>query len=185
MKVSLIHEDRMTYGVCTEESIEENILADRYYKEPYCKHGIINKQIEDKDSTQYADDFMVKRTSIYSPVRTLSGGNIQKVVAARECTSNPEFLLACQPTRGIDIGAAEMIRKKIIQLRDSGVAVLLISADLSELLEVSDSIMVIFEGEIVAFFEDAGSVNDQMLGEYMLGLKKQTSEELGGLIHES
>ncbi len=78
-----------------------------------------------------------------------------------------------------------MIRKKIIQLRDSGVAVLLLSADLSELLEVSDSIMVIFEGEIVAFFEDAGKVNDQMLGEYMLGLKKQTSEELGGLIHES
>lgn len=185
MKVSLIHEDRMTYGVSTEQSIEENILADRYYKEPYCKHGVINQKIEDKDSTRYADEFIVKRTSIFSPVRTLSGGNIQKVVAARECTSDPEFLLACQPTRGIDIGAAEMIRKKIIQLRDSGVAVLLLSADLSELLEVSDSIMVIFEGEIVAFFEDAGKVNDQMLGEYMLGLKKQTSEELGGLIHES
>lgn len=183
--VSLIHEDRMTYGVSTEQSIEENIMADRYYREPYSRHGVIQRVQEEQDSTRYADEFMIKHTSMQSPVRTLSGGNIQKVVAARECTSKPRFLLACQPTRGIDIGAAEMIRKKIIELRDSGVAVLLLSADLSELLEISDSIMVIYDGQIVSFFQDAASTNEQMMGEYMLGLKKQKKEEMGGLIHEA
>jgi simple sugar transport system ATP-binding protein len=121
---------------------------------------------------------------VKSPVRTLSGGNIQKVVAARECTSSPKFLLACQPTRGIDIGAAEMIRSKILQLRDNNVGILLFSADLAELLEISDSIIVIYNGEIVAYFSDAGSVNEQILGEYMLGLKKQPHEELRGVINE-
>ena len=103
-----------------------------------------------------------------------------RVVAAREFSSTPKFLLACHPTRGIDIGAAEMIRNKIVELRDNfHTAVLLISADLTELLAISDSIAVIYEGEIVAYFENTNNLSESDLGEYMLGLKRQNKYEKG------
>lgn len=116
-------------------------------------------------------------------MRTLSGGNMQKVVAAREFSAAPKLLLASHPTRGIDVGAAEMIRKKIVALRDEGTATLLFSADLTELLSVSDSIFVMCEGRIVAYFPDASAVDEQVLGEYMLGLKTMSKEEMGGVLH--
>lgn len=93
-------------------------------------------------------------------VRTLSGGNIQKVVVAREFSSNPKVIIANQPTRGIDVGASEFIRKKLVSLRDEGVGVLLISADLTEVIETSDSIIVMNNGEIAAYFEDASKVDE-------------------------
>ena len=116
-------------------------------------------------------------------ISTLSGGNMQKVVAAREFSAAPKLLLASHPTRGIDVGAAEMIRKKIVALRDEGTATLLFSADLTELLSVSDSIFVMCEGRIVAYFPDASAVDEQVLGEYMLGLKTMSKEEMGGVLH--
>ncbi len=185
MGVSMVHEDRMTYGVSRNQSIEENIMADRYYQKQYKKLGLLDRRKQDAESRQYIDDFTVKCDGPDAAVKTLSGGNIQKVVAAREFTSHPKFLLACQPTRGIDVGAAEMIRKKIVGLRDNeNTAVLLFSADLTELLTVSDSIFVMYGGHIVAYFPDAKQVDEQMLGEYMLGLKKQSAEEIGGVIFE-
>lgn len=98
---------------------------------------------------------------------------MQKVVIAREFSSDPEILIANQPTRGIDVGANEFIWQKIIELRDKGKAILLISADLNEILELSDSIMVMCEGRKVAYFDDASEVDEYELGSYMLGLKKQ------------
>lgn len=185
LKASIIHEDRMTYGISTTMSIYENINADRYYKDEYSNHGFlkINKQVE--DSKILANEFSTKYDSIHSPVKTLSGGNIQKVVAAREFSSNPKFLLACQPTRGIDIGAATLIREKMLELKkNENTAILLLSADLGELLSVSDSIMVIYEGKIVAYFKNGSELNETILGEYMLGLKKMSSEEMEGLYNE-
>ncbi len=185
MGVSLVHEDRMTYGVSRNQSIQENIMADRYYRPEYKKFGLLDGKKEDEESRKYIEDFLVKCDGPDAAVKTLSGGNIQKVVAAREFTSHPKFLLACQPTRGIDVGAAEMIRKKIVSLRDNEqTAVLLFSADLTELLSVSDSIFVMYGGKIVAYFPDAKEIDEQILGEYMLGLKKQTDEEIGGVIFE-
>lgn len=178
--VSLIHEDRMTYGVSVKMPIYENIMADQYYSSKYCSNGLINIKKEKEVVNKYVKDFMIKCDSINSNVNTLSGGNIQKVVAAREFSSTPKFLLACHPTRGIDIGAAEMIRNKIVELRDNfQTAVLLISADLTELLAVSDSIAVIYDGEIVAYFENTNNLSESDLGEYMLGLKKQNIYEKG------
>ena len=185
MGVSLVHQDRMIYGASKTQSIQENIVADRYYKKKYSKNGLLDWKKIRNESVNDIKEFLIKCEGPDAAIKTLSGGNIQKVVAAREFTSDPKFLLVCHPTRGIDVGAAEMIRKKIVELRDEKrTAVLLFSADLTELLTVSDSIFVMYEGEIVAYFPDAKKADEQMLGEYMLGLKRQSVEEIGGVIFE-
>jgi len=185
MGVSMVHQDRMIYGVSRTQSIQENIVADRYHRKEYLRGPLLNWKKIREESKAFIQEFLVKCDGPKAAVKTLSGGNIQKVVAAREFTSDPKFLLACHPTRGIDVGAAEMIRKKIVELRDEKrTAVLLFSADLTELLSVSDSIFVMYEGQIVAYFPDASVIDEQTLGEYMLGLKKQSKEEIGGVIFE-
>ena len=113
----------------------------------------------------------------------LSGGNMQKVVAARELSGEVSFLIADQPSRGIDVGATKFIHQKILALRDKGAAVLLVSADLNEVMELSDSLMVMYDGEIVAYFPDASKVEERELGSYMLGLKKQSKEEIRGKLY--
>ncbi|NLY45147.1 MAG: ABC transporter ATP-binding protein [Tissierella sp.] len=183
--MAIIHEDRMTYGASATQSIAENIISDRFYKSEYKKKGFINwKDIVSK-SKELIKDFSIKADGHDAEVRTLSGGNIQKVVAAREFTSSPKVLIACQPTRGIDVGAAELIRKKMIALRDKeDTATLLFSADLAELLNTSDEIIVMYGGKITAYFPDVSVINEEILGEYMLGLKTQSREEIGGVVHE-
>ncbi len=112
----------------------------------------------------------------------LSGGNIQKVVVAREFSSDPILIIADQPTRGIDVGATELIRKRLIDLSRAGAAVLLVSADLNEVMELSDSLIVFYEGKLAGCFDD-GKWDDLMMGEYMLGLKQQSPEEIGRACH--
>ena len=114
----------------------------------------------------------------------LSGGNIQKVVVAREFSSNPKLIIADQPTRGIDVGAAEFIHKKLVELSREGAAVLLVSADLNEVMQLSDSLMVFNNGHIAAYFPEMTGLNDVMLGEYMLGLKQQSPETIREVCHE-
>ena len=183
--MSMIHEDRMIYGVSSLQSISENIISDRYYKKDYSDHGKLKlKNIKEK-SQELIDEFTIKCDGEFAPVSTLSGGNIQKVVAAREFSSAPKLMIVSHPTRGIDVGATELIRKKLVALRDQNeTAVLLFSADLTELLTVSDSIIVMYGGKIVAYFPDLNEVNEQTLGEYMLGLKKQSQDEIGGVIYD-
>ena len=111
-------------------------------------------------------------------VGSLSGGNIQKVVVAREFSSTPKAVIAEQPTRGVDVGATEFIRRRIVSLRDAGAGVLLVSADLNEVLELSDSIIVMFEGEVAAYFPDSSQVTEEMLGLYMLGIQKMNPSEI-------
>lgn len=181
--VAIIHEDRMTYGASSTQSIKENILSDRFYKDEYKKHGFINWKYVNEKAKELIKGFSVKADGYDAQVRTLSGGNIQKVVAAREFTSNPKLLIACQPTRGIDVGAAELIRKKMIALRDEEkTATLLFSADLAELLSISDGIIVMYGGRITAYFPDVSELNEEILGEYMLGLKTQSLEVAGGVL---
>ena len=108
----------------------------------------------------------------------LSGGNMQKVVVARECSHEPKVLIAEQPTRGVDVGAAHIIHKKIMGLRDEGCAVLLVSADLSEVLKLSDVVAVMYEGEIVAFFDQTEGLNEEKLGLFMLGLERHDEEQI-------
>ena len=117
-------------------------------------------------------------------VRMLSGGNMQKVVVARELTGDLSLVIADQPTRGIDVGTAKAIHEKLVELRDSGVAVLLVSADLNEIMELSDSMIVMYDGEIVAYFEDASTLTEAELGQYMLGVQRQTEDEIREVCYE-
>ena len=109
----------------------------------------------------------------------LSGGNIQKMIAAREFTGDAQVIVANQPTRGIDVGSSEFIHRQLVRLaREQDTAVLLVSADLTELLQLSDSLIVMFGGEITAYFPDSSQVTDLMLGEYMLGVRRMSAEEI-------
>ena len=123
-------------------------------------------------------EFAVKCDGKEQPIRMLSGGNIQKVVTAREFTTNASLIVANQPTRGIDIGASDFIRRRLVDLRTKGAGVLLISADLNEVLEVSDSLIVMHNGKITAYFRDAQKVTEEELGEYMLGVKHMTRQQI-------
>jgi simple sugar transport system ATP-binding protein len=180
---SHIPEDRMTYGVAGEGAIEENLISDRFEKKQLNKGILMDMKKLNELSKKLVEEFRVKCNSPKQTVNMLSGGNIQKVVVAREFSSEPKLLIADQPTRGIDVGATEFIHKRVVELRDSGTAVLLISADLNEVMELSDSLVVMYGGEIVAYFEDTSSVTDLELGEYMLGLKKQSQEEIGRVVY--
>lgn len=182
--LSHIPEDRMTYGVIADASVEENMISDRFYKNTHSKNGILRKKDIQKESDTLIKEYLVKCDDREQAVRMLSGGNIQKVVVARECSGNAKMIVVNQPTRGIDVGAIEFVRKRLVELRDAGVAQLLFSADLNEILELSDSLIVLCEGEIVAYFNDASQVSETELGEYMLGIKRMSKEEIGGIVHE-
>jgi ABC-type uncharacterized transport system ATPase subunit len=176
--VSHIPEDRMTYGVAENVDIEQNIISDKIHSNELSGKYLLKMKNIRMLSERLIKEYKVKCISPLQNVKMLSGGNIQKVVVARECSSNPEVLIANQPTRGIDVGASEFIRNKIVELRDQEKAVLLISADLNEVLELSDNLIVMYNGEIVAYFEDTSKVTEEEMGLYMLGLKKQSQEEL-------
>ncbi len=176
--LSHIPEDRMTLGVAEYASIEENLLSIYFDKPeflngPFMKLKQINAWAKEK-----VVDYRVKTGSEKTPVKMLSGGNIQKVVVAREFSNNPKVIIADQPTRGIDVGAAQFIHKKLIELRDKGCAVLLVSADLTEVMDLSDSLVVFYNGRIVGYFEDASLLSETELGLYMLGLKAQSEAEI-------
>jgi simple sugar transport system ATP-binding protein len=112
------------------------------------------------------------------PVGALSGGNMQKVVVARELSSAPRLLIAAQPTRGVDIGAIEYIHQQLVDQRTNGLAILLVSADLQEVMKLSDRIMVMYNGEIVAIFRNTPDLTEEKLGLYMLGAEHQSAEEM-------
>ncbi len=184
MGIAYISEDRMTYGCAANLPIRENIMSDRIHTKKYKKFGLFtdNKKI-DKEIHELIEEFEISCDDPNQPVRMLSGGNIQKVIVAREFTSGAKLILANQPTRGIDIGTTEMIRKTLVRKsREDGVATLLVSSDLNEILEVSDRLLVMKDGKIVAHFPDASKVTEDLLGEYMLGVKKMTPEEMGDLV---
>ena len=183
MGVAHIPEDRMLYGIAGAATIEENVISDRCFKKEYNKGPLLNMKRIHEEADQLISDYTVLCKSRRQQVNMLSGGNIQKVVVAREFSSEPVMIIADQPTRGIDVGATEFIRKKLVELSRDGAAVLLVSADLNEIIELSDSLVVFCHGEIAAYFEDTSKLDDSELGEYMLGLKKQTPEEIGRVIH--
>lgn len=174
--LSYIPEDRISTGVASSAYVWENLVADRIDSKELRTNQLLSHNKIHKLAKKLIDDFMILCRNDNQEVGMLSGGNMQKVVVAREFSANPDLLIANQPTRGIDVGANEFIWKKIIELRDQGKGVLLISADLNEILELSDSIMVMCDGEVAGYFEDSKKVTEYDLGLYMLGLKKQGGE---------
>jgi simple sugar transport system ATP-binding protein len=182
--VSLVPEDRMTYGIAESASIEENVISDRFTEKRFNHGPLFDMKAIHAESDRLIEDYTVLCKSRRQKVKMLSGGNIQKVVVAREFSSDPTLIIADQPTRGIDVGATEFIRKKLVDLSRAGAAVLLVSADLNEVMELSDSLIVLYGGKIAAYFEDTSDLDDVVMGEYMLGLKRQSDEEIGRVCHE-
>ena len=182
--ISHIPEDRMITGTAKRMSIRENLLAGRHRKKDYTGKLLLKQDKVTADADELITEYLVKCSNQQQEVGMLSGGNIQKVVVAREFSNEPHLILIDQPTRGIDIGAAEFIRKRLIQLRDEGKAVLLNSADLNEVLGLSDSLAVFCNGKIAGYFEDASQLTEEELGLYMLGVKKQDAEEIERKFHE-
>uniref|UniRef100_UPI00405629F6 ABC transporter ATP-binding protein n=1 Tax=Agathobacter sp. TaxID=2021311 RepID=UPI00405629F6 len=170
--MSHIPEDRHKHGLVLDYSIEENMILQRYFEPKFQKFGFIKKQ----EMRKYAED-LIARFDVRSgqgPVtitRSMSGGNQQKAIIAREIDKEHELLVAVQPTRGLDVGAIEYIHKQLVARRDAGKAVLLVSLELDEVMNVSDRILVMYEGEIVGEL-DPKKTNVQELGLYMAGAKK-------------
>lgn len=178
-----IPQDRMTLGVAKTASIGDNLLSDRMHRREFGGRFLINRRRIGAYIAQAVKDFRIKCATPNQAVESLSGGNIQKVVAARELSSGAKLIVADQPTRGVDVGATEFIRSKLVEMRDGGAGVLLISADLNEVMELSDRLIVLYNGEISAFFPDSSAVTEEELGAYMLGLKRQSPEEIGRVVH--
>ncbi|MBU3572823.1 ABC transporter ATP-binding protein [Priestia aryabhattai] len=174
--VGHIPQDRHKHGLVLDYTIGENIGLQTYYQKPMSKSGILNYKEMYKKAKELIAEYDVRTPSEYTQARSLSGGNQQKAIIAREVDRSPELLIAAQPTRGLDVGAIEFIHKKLIEERDKGRAVLLISLELDEVMNLSDRIAVIYEGKIVDIV-DPKETNEQELGLLMAG---GTREKAGG-----
>jgi simple sugar transport system ATP-binding protein len=149
-EVSHIPEDRHRRGLILPFTVEENLILGRHYRPPFISMpGILALDTFGSISSGLVEDYSIKTTGVDSFASTLSGGNQQKLVVARELESSPKLLIAAQPTRGLDVGATEFIHKTLISMRDQGVAILLVSAELDEIRSVADRILVMFDGRIV------------------------------------
>nr|WP_239094308.1 ABC transporter ATP-binding protein [Bacillus sp. B15-48] len=172
-----IPQDRHKHGLVLNYTVGENIVLQTYYKKPFSNSGLMNFKKIYEQARALITEFDVRTPSEYTPARALSGGNQQKVIIAREVDRDPDILIAAQPTRGLDVGAIEFIHKRLIEQRDNGKAVLLISFELDEILNVSDRIAVLYEGQIVAIV-DPKETTEQELGLLMAGSKgKKVGEE--------
>lgn len=183
-KVAYIPEDRMRQGIADTASIAENMISSFYDAKEFNHKMFMNHKAINKLSESLIDNYSVVCQSKDTEIGSLSGGNIQKVVVARECYANPELLIAEQPTRGVDVGSASFIHERLIELRNNNKALLLLSADLGEALAVSDKIIVMYEGQIVGFFRDLSGVTESELGLFMLGIKKQEKKEIERAMYE-
>ena len=182
MGLAHISEDRMKQGMAAGLSIRDNILACYLNTGRFGKKQLLNMKKLNGFVDQCIQDFEIACTGGSENIKFLSGGNIQKVIVAREFSGSANFIIANQPTRGIDVGTADLIRRLLVKTtRESNNAVLLISSDLAEIMEVSDRLLVMKDGQIVAQFTNVKGVTDETLGEYMLGVKRMSSEEMGDL----
>jgi simple sugar transport system ATP-binding protein len=166
-----IPEDRQKYGLVLSYTVADNMVLCSYYLPPFA-HGIIMQpEAVDANARKLIEDYDVRTPSPYVPASTLSGGNQQKVIVARELSRPVKLLLASQPTRGLDVGSIEYIHKEIVAMRDRGVGVLLISAELDEIMSLADRIAVMYRGQIMRII-DAKTADKASLGLLMAGIKQ-------------
>lgn len=172
--ISYIPEDRQNYGLVMDFTISENLVLKEYYMEPYCHKGVLNKDAFDEHSGKLIEKYDIRSgQGSKTVVRSMSGGNQQKAIIAREIELESPLMIFVQPTRGLDIGAIENIRKQMIGERDKGKAILLISLELDEIMNCADTIAVIYNGEIQKI-ADANTLTTNEVGEFMMGVKKDT-----------
>lgn len=170
--VSLIPEDRHKHGLVLDYSLEYNLILQTYFEEKFQKLGFLRYGAVRENAERLIEQFDIRSgKGPTTESRSMSGGNQQKVIVAREIDRDLDLLIAVQPTRGLDVGAIEYIHKQLIKQRDAGKAVLLISLELDEVMNVSDRIVVMYEGELVGEF-DPKTVTENELGLYMAGSKR-------------
>ena len=165
-----VPEDRHTHGMVDTYSVADNLVLNSYNQPPFSKRLTINKQAINEHAEELVDQFDVRTPSIETLGGNLSGGNQQKMVVAREFSRPLRLLIAAQPTRGIDVGSIEFIHNQIVTRRDEGVAVLLISAELDEIMALSDRIVVMYKGEIIGIVPRAEATREG-LGLLMAGVQ--------------
>ncbi|MGG7077072.1 ABC transporter ATP-binding protein [Clostridium sardiniense] len=169
--IAHIPEDRHKRGLILDYTLEENMIIEVYNKEPFSKKGILNKSAIRKYAEKILGEFDVRSgEGAISKARTLSGGNQQKAIIGREVELNPDLLIAVQPTRGLDVGSIEYIHKRLVEQRDNGKAVLLVSLELDEVLNLSDRIAVVNGGELIGIV-DAKKTDENEIGLMMAGVK--------------
>ena len=170
--MSHVPEDRMIEGCAPEMSLQENLIVsniDTFAN----KFGMVQAGRVKEHCQEQIKEFMVKTKDENQSIGSLSGGNIQKAIVAREFKAPSDLLVLNQPTRGVDVGAISFIHSKILEMRSHNKAILLSSADLNELISLSDRILVMHKGKVVGALSNTPKVTEQELGLYMLGLKKQ------------
>ncbi len=177
--IGYIPEDRMERGLILDFEVKENAILEIHKDPPFARNGFLNYKEISSFTQRLIEDYNIKVPAINAIVKVLSGGNLQKLILGREISRKPLFLIASQPTRGLDIGATEYIRKKLLEERDNGKAILLISEDLEEVLSLSDRILVIYEGKVMGILDPEFAKNNiEKLGLLMAGVKE------GGLKNE-
>ena len=171
--VAHVPEDRQADGLVLSFTVAENMILNTYNKAPFAEGGRLRETVIEETARRLVDEFDVRTPGIVTPVSNLSGGNQQKVIVAREFSRPIRLLIASQPTRGIDVGSIEYIHQRIVEKRDQGIGVLLVSSELDEILSLSDRIAVMYEGKIVDIVE-AGEVTREEIGLMMAGARKET-----------
>ncbi len=160
--VAHIPEDREKDGLVDNYSVADNMVLNTYFKAPFARRGIRVVDEIRKWATQLIEKFDVRPRTITSPVKSLSGGNKQKVIVARELSADNKLIVASQPTRGVDVGSIEFIHNQLVHQRDNGRAVLLVSAELDEILSLSDRVAVVYEGRVVAELDGATATREEI-----------------------
>ena len=176
--IAHIPEDRHKYGLVLDYSLEENMILKDYFKPTMQKASFINFAKAEAMTEELIDKYDI-RTTLRSKTsaRSMSGGNQQKAIIAREVEQNADLLIAVQPTRGLDVGAIEFVHKQLVAQRDAGKAVLMMSMELDEVMDVSDRVLVMFEGQIVADV-DPKKTTIQEMGLYMAGVRKEEAQNV-------
>jgi simple sugar transport system ATP-binding protein len=170
--MSHIPEDRHKYGLVLDYTLGENLVLLQYFEPRFQSHGFLKKDEIKSYAQSLIEEFDIRCSEgPGTKARSMSGGNQQKAIVAREISREPELMLAVQPTRGLDVGAIEYMHRQIVSARDNGKAVLVVSFELSEVMQLADRILVMFEGEIVANVKPS-EVTENELGLYMAGAKR-------------
>ncbi len=167
-----IPEDRHKHGLVLDYTVGENMVLQQYFQEPFSKKGFLNKEAIEKFTNEIIERFDVRSgQGAKSQARGLSGGNQQKAIIGREIMRSPNLLIAAQPTRGLDVGAIEFVHKELLAQRDAGKAVMLVSLELDEILDVSDRVIVLYQGEVVGELVTKNT-DEREIGLYMAGAKR-------------
>ena len=173
-KVGRIPEDRQGFGVVGDMNLAENVITEVYKNPDYSKLGFLNLKNRQNFSEKVVQEFDVRGVKNHAPVRLLSGGNMQKLILGRVLLQEPKLILAHQPARGLDIGAASFVYERLLDAKMQGCGILLISEDLEELLRISDRVLVIHRGKIIEAGK-AGTLSTTNLGLLMAGRQADAS----------